>query len=374
MALLVCLAQLLLCSARAQDTTGIQIRLNRLSFNPKDMIEFECKIPGYSAKKMAAVTLNVWIQDVESKQTWKFRYPVLNGQVNCGLNIGDSIRPGRYAINFILQQGLFRIHANAKNAHTNALSYMVLFKDKQSMFKTVNLDEDGNFLIKNLLFEDHALFIFSPNEKKKKNELVIDIATPLDSFFVPIAVFTRLIDVKPGIPGFKVPADSSYSFDYVKTYTNTTLPEVVVFSKGKKKVEDYEKSYVTGLFKSDNARVFDGLNSDEISSYLDIATFLQAKIPGLVVERDNFDRMIWRNEVVTVYVDEYKLESQEAIPVYPSEVAMIKVFDPPASVNLGGGFGGAVVIYTKKGAYNDNNNRKFKFTLKGYNALESTWR
>jgi len=360
--------------AVAQDTSNIEIKINKYVFHSKDTIEFECKIANYAERKMAALTLNVWIQDIETKQTWKYRYPLLNGEVNCALAIGDSIKSGKYAVNFILQRGLFRINGEVRNNFSHkSLNYMMLAKGKQTLFNNVSLDVNGVFTVKNILFQDEAFFVFAPGTKVKKNDLYINVAAPLDSAFIPLAIFTQIIDVKPELRNASETKDPPYNFDFAKTYINTTLPDVVVSYKGKSKVKQYDETYASGLFKNDDARIFDGLESDEIASYLDVATFLQTKIPGLTVERDNADRMIWRNEVVTVYVDEYKIDQGDPIPVYPNEIAMIKVFNPPASVNAGNSFGGAVAIYTKKGNYDNdkNNTRKFKFNFKGYNELES---
>lgn len=363
-------------SAFPQDTS-IQIQINKFSFSAKDSIEFECRIPNYAERKLAALTLNVWIQNIESRQTWKFRYPLLNGQVNAALAIGDSIPSGKYAMNFIIQRGLFRINGEVKNNYShNSLNYMMLGKGKQTLFNNVSLDPKGAFTVKNILFQDDAFFVFTPGTKVKHNDLYINVATPLDSAFIPVAIFTQIIDVKPELRPKTETKDPPYTFDFAKTYINTTLPDVVVTHKGKSKVKQYDETYSSGLFKNDDARVFDGIESDEISSYIDIPTFLQTKIPGLVIEKDNADRMIWRNEVVTVYVDEYRIDQGDPIPVYPNEVAMIKVYNPPASVNSGteNSFGGAVAIYTKKGNYETNSTRKFKFTFKGYNALDTVWR
>lgn len=366
---------LVFLSAAVHAQDGIEVKMNKFSFSAKDSIEFSCIIPDYAAKKMAAVTLNVWIQDLEKKQTWKYRYPVLNGEVSCGLAIGDSIKPGRYAVNFILQQGLFRINGMVKNNFSHrSLNYMMLTKNKQPLINNISLDPTGAFTVKNIVFQDQAFFVFTPGTKVKHNDLFINVSSPLDSAFIPLAIFTQIIDIKPELRKNSSGRDTGYTFDFAKTFVNTTLPDVVVTYKGKTKIQQYDETYVTGLFKDDNARIFDGLDDNDIGSYLDIPTFLQSKIPGLRVEKDNNDRMIWREQPVVVYIDEYRIEDGDPIFVYPSEVAMIKVYNPPASINAGSSFGGAVAIYTKKGGYENNTTRKFKFTFKGYNSLDGVWR
>lgn len=379
---------LLLCSfvyAKANDS--IQVKMNQFSFSAKDSIQFACRIPDYATTGLAAATLNVWIQDIESKQTWKFRYPVLNGECDASLAIDSAIKPGKYAINFILQKGLFRLRGLIKNQYKEkSLNYLMMAKGKKNFFNSIELGSANNFTIKNVVFEDEAFFVFTPPGKVKKNELLIDIAAPLDSAFEPVAIFTQLIDVKPELNPNASAGHVKYNFDFQKTYTNTTLPEVVVTYKGKKKIEQYEETYSTGLFKDESAKIFDGLENDDIAKATDIETFLQSKVPGLTITRSELGESIiqWRNEPVVIYVDEFMMETGTLIPVAPSDVAMIKVYNPPASVNSGVGksaespsmgFSGAIAIYTKRGAFdNTNNNRRFRFTFKGYSALESVWR
>jgi hypothetical protein len=239
--------------AKAGDS--IDIKISQLSFGAKDSIHFSCRIHDYAVKGLAAATLNVWIQDIEKKQTWKYRYPVLNGELDASLAIGDSIPPGRYALNFILQKGLYKIQGMVRNNYSHgSLNYLMLLKGNKKLVNAVELSESGAFLIRNILFEDKSFIVFTPEKKVKKNDLYISISTPLDSAFSPLAIFTQLVDVKPElqkkVPG-KIP---SYTFDFNRSYTNTTLPEVVVVAKGKTKVDQYNQTYSTGLFQDENAK------------------------------------------------------------------------------------------------------------------------
>lgn len=359
-------------TANANDT--LQVKFSKLSFSAKDSIEFSCRIPDHAAKGLSAATMNVWIQDIDKGQVWKFRYPILNGVLDAALAIGDSIPPGKYAVNFVLQKGLFRVQGMIKNNYShNTINYMAQMKGDKKMVNSVDVSPSGAFLLKNILFEDQALFVFTPGKKVKKNDLFINVATPLDSAFTPLGTYTQIIDVKPELRSGNNEVEQPYTFNFEKTLYNSILPEVVVVSKSKKKVNQYDDLYSTGLFRDDNARVFDGMEDTEIITYMDIPSFLVTKIPGLSVSSDG-NLMVWRNEPVMVYIDEFRMEQGDPIYVTPSEVAMIKVYNPPASVNGGFSFGGAVAIYTKRGSFETNATRKFKFIFKGYTGFDSVWR
>jgi hypothetical protein len=375
------------CGSTAFAGDSIDIKINQLSFSSKDSIHFSCRIYDYAARGLAAATLNVWIQDVEKKQTWKFRYPLLNGELDASLAIGDSIPPGKYAVNFILQKGLYKIQGEVRNNYSHqALNYLMLLKGNKKLINAVDISPGGAFVIKNILFEDRSFIVFTPEKKVKKNDLFITISTPLDSAFTPLAIFTQVIDVKPELQKKTSTKTVPYKFNFEQTYTNSTLPEVIVISKGKTKADQYNEMYSTGLFQDANAKVFDGLETDDIANSVDIETFLEYKIPGLIVRRPDGGNpyMVWRNEPVVVYIDEFRLEQGDPIYIVPSDVAMIKVYPPPAAVNSGistnpenprgAGFSGAVAIYTKKGAFENNSTRRYKFNLKGYTGFASAWK
>ena len=70
-------------------------------------------------------------------------------------------------------------------------------------------------------------------------------------------------------------------------------------------------------------------------------------------------------------MDEFKIDASDPMMVNPADVAMIKVFRPGEG---GPTNGGAIAIYTKRGAYLDNASRKYNFLIKGYTPLLSVWR
>jgi len=362
----------------AQADHNIRVKINKFSFAAKDTIQFSCVIPEYSKLGLAAATLNVWIQDVDKQQTWKYRYPILNGECEGTLAIGDSIKPGKYAINFVVQSGLFKVYGNITSAYNEkTLNYLMMVKGKKSYFGSVEVQNGKSFLVKNVLFEDDASFLFSPTKKGKANNLMINVTTPLDSVFTPLAVFSQVVDIKPELyTAEETRPRPTYKFDFDKAYANTTLPDVIVYSKGKKKVEQYDAAYSTALFQGGDARIFDGLENDDIANSIDIETFLTTRVPGLrlVNTEPGQTNFVWRGLPVTVYIDEFRLEEGDAIFVTPYDVAMIKVYSPPASVNTGGGGGGAIAIYTKRGNFDNNPARKYRFTFKGYTALDSVWK
>ena len=303
----------------------------RVNFNTKklvkgDTLEFKCSVPDFAALKLQSATLNVWIEDVEKHNRWKFRYPLINGEVTASLKVSKKITDGRYAVNFLIQRGFFKIYGQVLD-HTKrddtTISYMMVSKNKQgSYIDFAHVETNGDFRLKSTLFADSAFFIFSPTKKPKNNYLTINIETPLDSSFVPVFAKTSFITIgNPKMLIAKKTDTSGYVFSQAELQDPTMLPNVTVTGKYKTKVQQYDEEYSRGLFQNNDAIVFDGISSDEIGRSATIMQFLQGRVAGLTIEKNSegLDVAKWRNQVAEIYLDEFRLEASEHTFISPTD-------------------------------------------------------
>lgn len=361
---------------------SLQVSLNTSVFKKGDTIEFKCTIPDYAALKLSSATLNVWIEDLYKNKRWKFRYPMINGEVSASLAVGDKIPDGNYAINFLVQRGFFKVMGEILNydKRDSLINYMMIPRNKRATyFDNTRVASDGSFRLKSTLFADSAYFIFTPIKKIKNNDLLISIETPLDSFFVPAASAARFITVGNLItPNAAAPAvrdTNSYVFNSDEPLDNSLLPGVTVIGKIKKKIDQFNEENSRGVFQRDDALIFDGIDNEEISRSFSILQFLQGKVAGLSVVKDDttgYDIAKWRNETVEIYLDEFRMEPGDNLFITPADVAMIKVYRPPAQLSTFSGGAGAIAIYTKRGKYAANRARH-NFIVKGYTSMDSIW-
>jgi hypothetical protein len=363
-----------------QASDSIRVELNTKKFTQGDTLEFTCSIPGFSALKLANATLNVWIEDVEKKKRWKFRYPMINGEVSASLAISDKISDGRYAVNFLVQRGFFKVTGEVldHDKKDTVISYMMIQKTKKaSYFDNTSVASDGSFRLKSTLFADSAFFIFTPGKKVKNNYLSIKIETPLDSAFIPAFSETHFVTVgNPAMLLSKKTDTSRYAFEPGELIDSSgMLPGVVVTAKIKTKVQQYNQAYSSGLFQKDDAIIFDGIESDQIGNSISLLMFLQSKVPGLTIEKNDQGLEVakWRNELAEIYVDEFRMEATDHTLITPREIAMVKVYRPPAGLSGMTGAVGAIAIYSKKGAFRDKGNARHNFIVKGYTNVESRW-
>ncbi len=364
----------------AQAADSLQVTFSKRAVRYGDTLDFRCSLPYFSESKLTSATLNVWVEDLDKKRRWKFRYPIIDGEVLGSFAIGNTIPDGRYAFNFLVQRGFFKVSGEVKDHDKKepVINYIMILRNKKgTYFDKTTVNEDGVFKLKSTVFEDSAFVLFTPAKKVKNNYLSIKIETPLDSVFTPVLSATRYITVGDDIAAVGKKNDTgSYVFQPADLTDPSTLPGVTVVGHFKKRIEQYDEMYSSGLFKRNDAIVFDGLDNDDMSRYTNILTFLQGKVPGLSIETDanGVEVAKWRKEIVDIYIDEFRVDAAEYNFVPPTEIAMIKVFRPPAQLSGLSGGAGAIAIYTKKGDFVSNRQNRHNFIVRGYSAFDSAWK
>jgi hypothetical protein len=372
-----CTLLFFLCNClQAQDGSGLVVDMGKTSFVKGDTISFEASLPNYKTVAKTA-TLQVWAENIQTGRKWKFRYPLINGYLSAKLTIDSSLGNGVYALNFLLQKSFFSLRGHVSNAgkKDKLLNYAIISKNRQGIMDIAALDDTKDFSIRNLLFQDSAFIIFS-RPGKKNNDLEIQIETPLDSAFTPLASFTKFIVI--GDTSRLSPADTSvYRFAATDTKYKIIMPEVVVRSKSNKRLQDFDSENSTGSFSGTDALILDGLSSDEIADAPDLYLYLTKKVGGLRVETDNETgnrSFIWRGQPTQIYINEIRLDAETPLWINPADVAMIKVFRPGTVLMADASAGGAIAIYTKTGAYRQAGNRNYSFYILGYTAQEAVWK
>jgi len=363
-------------TSHASDSLVVDI--NKTSFKKGDTIDFSCIIPNFEQQKLNAASLHVWIDNISTGTRWKFRYPFINGEAQAAIVVGKEIPNGHYAINFLVQKGYFRMTGEIKNhlKSETQINYMMVPKNKRTYFETIAINADGQFRLKSTLFEDSAYFVFTPVKKNEKNTLHIGIETPLDSSFIPTMENRTWITIGNTTARINKNDSSGYAFNMETTSGTDLLPGVTVVGKYKKKIDQYNDFYSSGLFQRPEALIFDGIEDETMARSMSILRFLEGKVPGLIIEKDQettAELARWRGEPVEIYLDEFKVSTQDIWVVSPSDVAMVKVYRPPAMLSPLSGSAGAIAIYTKRGEFRNKDRFRHSFTVKGYTTALSTW-
>jgi hypothetical protein len=373
---------------------SIPLVLNGHKFNAGDTMGFTWDGTVIN-KGYPKASMHLWADHLESGRRWKFRYPVLNGVSEGDIVLSGSLPAGTYALNFMAAEQFLEIRGRVKKIKVKmAYNHQTKKRDTITVFETPKLtgkemrytmlgmsseilqndflqvDAQGYFKMPSLVFGDSVQVMFDPG--KGRGIYYVDVLTPLDSNFTPF--YSETVFIKVGTDTVLTATDTSnYQFGFADTYAGEMLPEVKVW--GKTNAQKFEEDYVSKMFRGGAiVKTFSGLDSDEIARTNSIWLFLQSKVPGLVVRQDLVSTSLsWRGSPVNIFLNEFPVRPVD-INIAPMDVALIKVYAPPAMI---GSFstGGAIAIFTKRGAYeNRSGSPQYNFMVKGYTHGLNTWK
>lgn len=132
-----------------------------------------------------------------------------------------------------------------------------------------------------------------------------------------------------------------------------TLEAVTVTAKQKSKVEQMDENYTSGLFRGSDAVSFDLVNDNAAIGAMSIFQYLQGRVAGLQISGatggGGTPTLSWRQGTPTLFLNEMQVDANTLQNIPVSDVAYIKAFRPPFFGAPGGGSGGAIAVYTRKG-------------------------
>ena len=141
-----------------------------------------------------------------------------------------------------------------------------------------------------------------------------------------------------------------------------TLEAVTVKGRQKSDAQKMDELYTSCMFSGGDAYTFDFTKDQLVLSYPDIFSYLQGKVAGLQISTTGgggAPSMQWRGSTPTLYLNEMQIDPSTLQNTPVSDVAMVKIFRPGSGVGFGGGAGGVIAVYTKKGSENRRNDDSF---------------
>ncbi len=159
----------------------------------------------------------------------------------------------------------------------------------------------------------------------------------------------------------------------VKLKGSGVLQEVIVKTKARPVVDALDNTYATGMFNGGDAYQFDVTNDVRAQSAQTVFTYLQGLVPGLqILQQEGETVAKWRHHTTDFFLDEMLSDADMVGSINMNDIAYIKVFKPPFFGGRGGSPGGAIAVYTRKGADVKSTPGKgisFKY-LEGYTAYK----
>jgi hypothetical protein len=346
---------------------GLHLRTQPALVKPGSTLQLQADYQHAGTNQLKYSTLHVWIESIDHSRQWRLRYPMEQGVASATVVLPDSLEPGVYALAALVQREMVHLLGRVKNKNPPAEVNMVATKGKTLLFaRPIVLQPDGYFQVPNLLFDNRATFVFSPQEKARNNWLDVELEAPVDSAFFVMARQTQFLAVGVPPPDTSLPSFKNWQ---PSRYAGGTLENVVVTGKQPTNLEKYAKRYVSGFFEGDGY-IFDGIDDQLLSGSLTVVDFLAGRVAGLTIQQSRADMdqaLTWRGFEPAYFIDEVQTDLQGLISVPTSEIAMVKVMRPPFYGVSMGSAGGAIAVYTKReGSGAGKFGNRFRFVVTGY--------
>lgn len=241
---------------------------------------------------------------------------------------------------------------------------------------TMQVAPDGQFSIPGLVFFDTAKIFYQFNNDKNKvltSKALFDFKS-------------NFLLIPPPFRNDSATASRYIQFDTLSLARNRlmaernirimeekkkveTLASVEVVAKQKTKSQKMDEEYASGFFKGGDGYTFILEDDPASAGSLSILNYLQGKVAGLQISGQGSNMtMSWRGGSPSLYLNEMQTDVSQVQTISMTDVAMIKVFRPPFFGGVGGGSGGAIAVYTKKGQAANDNVKGLDFAkVPGYN-------
>jgi len=246
---------------------------------------------------------------------------------------------------------------NRSQLQSHDITAMVETKGSGRHFISIPVEPDGTFKVDDMAFFDTIKVFYQFNNDKDK------ILTSRGVFEFRNSLMNDALRAKPNIV---VP----YRPDSVLAVKNATVSQkrleqedakhkvqtlatVEVTGRQKTKAEKMDEQYTSGMFSGGiQAHVFNVEDDPFAQSSMNVFNYISGKIAGMQVSMaGGTPSVTWRGGTPAFFLDEMMMDAAGLQGVSMSDVAMIKVFNPPfLGAAGGGGANGAIAVYTKKGS------------------------
>lgn len=259
------------------------------------------------------------------------------------------------------------------------LSVILKTKNGNGQFFMVPVSRNGEFVINDMLFYDTATLYYQFNNDKNKKLTSLASFDFRNSFItLPGKPVTGLRPAsKPAVPDsaaqkrnerlVKQRMDEFFEGQKVKL-----LEGVEVTARQRSPRQKMEDEYTSGLFKGGDGYTFITADDPLANSSMTVLDYLRGRVAGLQIGNTGPDggSLSWRGGTPALFLNEMNTDVSMIQSTSMSDVAMIKVFRPPFFGATGGGAGGAIAVYTKRGALANNSITGLNYVaISGYSPV-----
>ncbi len=261
------------------------------------------------------------------------------------------------------------------------LNLILQLKDSSSQFLSVPVGSGGKFSTEPMVFYDTAKVFYQLNKDKRQgpDNIIVTLDNGLRKGASSVQLTANANDgLSPlesnAIANNRKIYDQNVKLEADRTKKAKMLEEVVVRARVKTTAQKTEDLYTSGLFKGGDGYSFDMSTDMAAASAMTLFNYLQGRVPGLQISNamSASPTLSWRGGSPDLFLNEIHTDAQALSSISMSDIAFIKVFRPPFMGATGGGAGGAIAVYTKKGGQQNNANfvGLSKVTVNGYTPFK----
>jgi len=232
---------------------------------------------------------------------------------------------------------------------------LIFLEGKDSSTQFLQMPKAGvdKFVLPNILFYDTArLYYQFAKDKKAEREMSLGFNNNFYKGVKRVDLVNRPVSLQIDtsiLSRTKLLADKLYQNGSKFDPRGNVLETVTVKARPKSKAEELEDRYASGLFKGGDGYTFD-FTDNMNTSYMDIFQYLQGRVAGLQISGTGANATLsWRGSNTSLFLNEMQTDASQISTVSVSDIAYVKVMRPPFMGAMGGGAGGAIAVYTKKG-------------------------
>lgn len=241
----------------------------------------------------------------------------------------------------------------------------------------ISTDKQGNFKLDSLLFFGNAR-IFILDIKGRKSQY-IDVKMTSDSLgrSYPVAK-TGPADFA-SVNRLEKQKQLAEDFDAIQKANGLMLEGITLKVRKKSPTEELDDRYTRGPFSGMAQRTIDLVNSEQYTTELNIFDYLMSRVPGLDVTNDGMETKVYYRQgpslsslgpiPMTIYLNEIETDATVIATLPPTEIALVKVYSQFVAAT-GGGAGGAMAIYTRKGTDIVNSSRGDIIRYNGFTVVK----
>ena len=225
-------------------------------------------------------------------------------------------------------------------------------KDSSRQFIFSPLKPDGSFEENNLILFDTTKVYYQLNRTGLPGRSQVKIGNnfyqPDPKTLLPPAPPFFITDTAAITRARQLAEQQAKADELIK---QSTLQEVVVKTRVRTRLEEMDGKYANGMFTGSDAIMFDVTTDPRSQSSGTVLNYLQSTVAGLKITNSlsNDATVSWRGSSTAMFIDEMPTDAERLNTISMSDVAFIKVFRPPFMGAIGGGAGGAIAVYTRKG-------------------------